>query len=481
MLTSEDGTRRSLRVRNKSANKNPDFVHDLDPLNSAISLDNLIRGRSSSLSFAKKEKQVQLQDKSISEVDLVTPNKPIKHPGTPLIDKQVKLSQQRLDLWVNKPDVANTKSNCYTSGRQLSRAIDVANLSIEDDGNWQTSQDRIEKCENSTYKRSQVLDVKLQGDAAASELQSTNITDGCEANVEETEKGKQTNTGIKGVVFAEDNNSLSDENAEETEDMASVEAFAAVVQQMNNTLKKALEDKIDRVKDDLKNDLTEVKQGNAAMQKRITDLETENKRMNTELTTVSTQLKVCQLQLTEVIGVVIRQDQKISEHDERMELAENQLNKDVLRIQGLGEHDKSELKAKIDEFLKEKLKIEQTIKLKDYYQIGRGKNATTVIQLSKVMDRSIIFNGAKNLKDLISANGKPFQIKGHQTAKTAAKNRRVSQIRAINNRNTAHKLSMSVERAKLKINGEEYRKTVQPRHVVKCCEPLQNSVQQQRI
>ena len=85
-------------------------------------------------------------------------------------------------------------------------------------------------------------------------------------------------------------------------------------------------------------------------------------------------LQVCQLQLKEVIGVVIRQDQMLQECKDTIEDLKSYKDRKLLRIAGITESSEENCAELVKKFFKDKLEIEKEIKTLDAFRVGSGKN-----------------------------------------------------------------------------------------------------------
>ena len=136
-------------------------------------------------------------------------------------------------------------------------------------------------------------------------------------------------------------------------------------------MKKGIEDDITKVKTDL----------NAE----IDILRTEKNKVAQDSNTMRTELKTTQLQLNEVIGTVIRQRHEIDECKDKIEMLQEKLDQDVLKITGLVETKDENCVERVKRFFKNILKIEKEIGIRDAYRLGKketGRDQVMWIRLA---------------------------------------------------------------------------------------------------
>ena len=121
-------------------------------------------------------------------------------------------------------------------------------------------------------------------------------------------------------------------------------------------------------------------------------------------------------QLKLLTNVVVRQQEKIDELESRLNRVQQKETRANVVISGLEEdkgesHDKLLKKAK--EFIKEKLEIQEDVKLADVYRKGkRGlQDRQVVMRLSKQSDKAKIFANASNLKEKVNKRKKFYFIR----------------------------------------------------------------------
>ena len=200
-------------------------------------------------------------------------------------------------------------------------------------------------------------------------------------------------------------------------------------------------------------------------------MQTKIEARDREISGLRNELDSCKLQLKKVTGVSIRQDLKIKENSDKIEQLHRQINRDILRIQGIKDTEASAATMAAN-FFKNQLKIEQEIKLSDVYKSGKGKFKTIVIQLQSIRDRALIFSHVKNLKNVVNEVDRPYQIKEHMTAKAFAAKKRQQSLLAKNKKlSAAETLVMNVQKQQLQVAGVPYKKSIHPPSCAETLDP----------
>ena len=182
-----------------------------------------------------------------------------------------------------------------------------------------------------------------------------------------------------------------------------------------------------------------------------------------ELKSTKTSLLTCKLQLNEVIGTVVRQDQMLAECKDKIDFLQNQVDRDVLRVSGISESEQENCIEKIQQFWKDKLGITETIPIKEALRIRGGKLRVIKVILANVEDKRKIFKNTSKLKDVVNEFEKPYYVSDQITAKRQADKKRRRQITQQNkSMPIAERLAVSFENAKFTVDGKVYEKQVKP-------------------
>ena len=179
---------------------------------------------------------------------------------------------------------------------------------------------------------------------------------------------------------------------------------------------------------------TQVQEENKIINEQVKTIGDNQVSNNEELSKCKTQLKVCQMQLNEVIGVMIRQEQMINECREHIETLTHKLNKNTLRITGLDTMENENCIDVVADFFKQRLGIQQDIVVSDAFRVNGNVagNKPMIVHLQNAWDKGIIFKNTKKLKDQVNASDQPFSVSDQLSAKRRAERQRTRQLLAAN-------------------------------------------------
>ena len=359
--TPNKSTRCSARLRNKSAKgeecfKHPDYIYED------------FRTRASSWSsFPSKE--VRKRDKykkpevstGPSMPNVLSPRKDkFKSDINAFRDKQQKLRQQRIDLLFDR-DSEPFKLFPQEEGLTFSsvhRAQTVNNLNTASTENDNTQLDtRYLQSYGSDYDTSVNADITVEPF-----INDTDVNYDLRTKEDMAEGGKD-------VVPASEN--------------STVRGWSDLLGEMRKEIKAAVTEAIDTVKAEFQTDLDNITAGNAKVSTDIIGLNEKYDQLNRDLTATCNQLKTQNLQLVEVIGCTVKQDQELSECKAKIEMLQTQLDKDTLKIRGIIEEKEEKCDEVVKKFFAEQLGISEEIEVKDAFRIGRGRKRTIVVKLSR--------------------------------------------------------------------------------------------------
>ena len=210
-----------------------------------------------------------------------------------------------------------------------------------------------------------------------------------------------------------------------------------------------------------------------------TEVKSEVKtQLDTELKNTKTELKICQVQLREVTGMTIKQDQELKECKKEIENLKFRMDRNLLRITGLEEKEGENCKEAVKTFFTQKLDIQQEIAMIDAYRVGKGQNRAILVYLQDPKIKGLIFKNTSKLKDLKNNEDRPYGVSDQLSARKRAERQRIRQLQAINKKLDAeNQLDMKVEKGTLFVDKVPYVKGVQ----VPSCRDILNASKKQRI
>ena len=117
-------------------------------------------------------------------------------------------------------------------------------------------------------------------------------------------------------------------------------------------------------------------------------------------------------------NVVIKQEQKIQELEDKLKSANQRELRSNLVIEGIEEdpgETRASLQEKVEEFFKDQMEIEDTIDVLDIYHTNQADDKKVVVKLQHQSDKALIYRHASNLKGKESVKKKLFFAKDDLT------------------------------------------------------------------
>ena len=253
------------------------------------------------------------------------------------------------------------------------------------------------------------------------------------------------------------------------------EGAPATVEDMKRLLDNMKESLRIELKSDMENMTTA---NNVKVNEDIKNATTKTESLERELNNTKTELKLCQIQLKEVIGVSVRQDQEIKECKSQMEFIAKRIDKNVLRITGLVERKAENCAQVAKTFIQEKLQITKDFEILDAHRIGTGNNRVMLVYLQSAIDRNDIMSNTAKLKDLMNEENNPYYISRQLSAGMKAKKQRHKALLSMNKElDTQYQRDMKIENGELKVDGITYQKKL----VAPSCREILLASKQQRL
>ena len=465
----EEKIRSSLRLRNLSAKgkelkfRKPDYVYDGELENLTNNLEvsaipNFNRPRSSSWTSSGGVAVVELRKKYKEKIDSpksqIQPKKKGRNKTSSMCKKcanidtcdnsvnaqeeedkeisfkgtQPKLSQQRLDSWFSANASVLNIDSCANIDTPLTPGNAIPRQTNADYGS--------DICSYTEFKGQ--LSLNTTDEPSETALNSELLEE------TSTVQTRNSESSIESSIM----------NKEELKTM-----FREVIREMKDEITKDFKDSME---ESLKNLKTEITTEVTALKQVRSEVDTNIANFKRGAEKVDLSVKTCQIQLSEVIGVCIRQDQMLKECQEEIETLKAYKDRKLLRINGLIEQKNENCKAVVSAFFKEKLEISKEIDMLEVYRLGKGTNRTMKVMLKNPRDKGLIFGNTKKLANLTNSENKPYSVSDQLTAKRNAARNRARHIVRQNKKSTGEQLAMQFEKGKLLIEGKDYQKKIKP-------------------
>ena len=168
-----------------------------------------------------------------------------------------------------------------------------------------------------------------------------------------------------------------------------------------------------------------------------------------------------QVQVSELIGTVARQEQITEECKAHIEDLHANNQKKWLIIKGIIRDENEKPKDAVQKFLREQSKITEEIKIKDAFSLGKGLAQPIKFKVERLQDKYKILGSGKMLKDIKNVNGKPYRINEQLPGRRQAYKARCRQIKYENSKpENVTKKNITFINKKMLIDGEPYSKVV---------------------
>ena len=174
---------------------------------------------------------------------------------------------------------------------------------------------------------------------------------------------------------------------------------------------------------------------------------------------VKTNVNANTVRLNKLVDVIQRQDHLISELTDKVEYLQHSQVSPNLVIHGVTEKADENCVETAKDFFKTSMGIEQEIKVKTAYRIGKSKNKPLLIVLKQASSKGIIYKHVKNLKGKTNEYEKAYRIEDQLPPRKAEEQRKVRHLMWRNKHKTpvADRLKASVEKGKLLVDNQELR------------------------
>ena len=209
---------------------------------------------------------------------------------------------------------------------------------------------------------------------------------------------------------------------------------------------------------DIKNDIAGIKNQKCA--EKLQEVEKEQKVASKEVRELYDQMEEYRIKNEILTGVVLKMNDEMNEVKNKVRALEsNNMKRTVNLTNFFASADKYKAIDQIEKFLKSKLEIE--VDIEDLYYIGKQEPKMLIITVETIKQKRQILQNKKKLKGLTNKKGDEYYIESQQSPETREWQKRQRFLMKKNEKATgANKMDMKMERNKLIINNEPYRKRV---------------------
>ena len=197
---------------------------------------------------------------------------------------------------------------------------------------------------------------------------------------------------------------------------------------------------------------------NSSEKNELHTIKQDQKKQSIKVSKLQTDVQSFKDQVGVLTKVVCKKDEMIRHLSEKiMQIERRNTRKNVL-IAGIDEVKGENCKAIASKLFKNKLTIEDEVRIKAAYRIGKGDNRPIVVRLNDVTDKGTIFKNVNKLRKSKSEQDKKVFINDHLPEQLAERQKRQKQIVKYNKTLIAtQQQETGWKKGKLYINGHEYR------------------------
>ena len=227
----------------------------------------------------------------------------------------------------------------------------------------------------------------------------------------------------------------------------------------------------------LTKEVEDLKSSNKAASERIAAVEETQKESFEKVEEMTEQVGKIDDRLHVLQGFVHKQDQQTYLRKKEIEREELFSMRDNLIISGLDE-DSGEEEASasttqlVTDFFSQTMRIGAKVELQSAQRIGKANPRSVLVQLKKGADKKVIFEAAKNLKDVKNSKDGDIFINNQLPPALQEMKRRYRALIKYNNSLASGKLNMEMKKGVLYIEGRPYESAIRPPGCAEAVFPL---------
>ena len=292
-----------------------------------------------------------------------------------------------------------------------------------------------------------------------------------ERQVEETEnesedaQGSQDGTDVQEEIERE-NSKSQEESRKDEEGERLIAEYRTRLQEKDTTVVFDLFELLLTKMTAVQNSIEEVRKQQSILDRKILKIESSVIQTKSECAELAENSEEVSETMMYLIQTAISHDNKISVAQSQLEKTKRQIVKGSFVVKGIKEADKDDPIGSITSFIENKLEIGGEVPIMSAHRIGKGKNRPIWFKLTDNDDVRVIYSHLKNLKGKTNSENEKFVVTEQLTEAEREEKSRNQDILMDNRRTPAsHQLTIAREHGNLVINGEQYRKQVEPPQV----------------
>lgn len=194
----------------------------------------------------------------------------------------------------------------------------------------------------------------------------------------------------------------------------------------------------------------------------IEEVEEKSDNNSQEIHNLKVELKEQRFHRRLIENVVIRQEEKIATLSRKMtEMQQREMNANIV-ISGMEEMPNENPIQTFNDFVQNKLELQELLPARQAFRLGSGKNRPMIIELRHPeTDKRKIFQQASKLKGKTNKRGTPYFISDHLPEELNENRRRINDILTTNRKLPKEKKSsIEIQKGKLLVNKKPYKNKI---------------------
>ena len=196
-----------------------------------------------------------------------------------------------------------------------------------------------------------------------------------------------------------------------------------------------LMDKMDTIQVNLSKDIKAVQDSSTTQIKQLEKVQTEHRLAVDE---VKEEVCTYKNKIHKMVEVMEFQSHLIQELTEKVDRLEYDKMRPNLYIKGITEKENENTINVVQEFLKQKLKIDGTINIKASRRVGKSKHKPILVTLANPRDKGRIYSNVHNLQGIKNELNRAYQIEDQLPSKMQAMKNKIQHTRWRNRQKSQH-------------------------------------------
>ena len=209
--------------------------------------------------------------------------------------------------------------------------------------------------------------------------------------------------------------------------------------------------------------VTAVKQEQKALNKKVSALESSIEKQNETAINLTSEIEDVVSNNAKLIESTLKFERNFSYVNTSMKNLQKVIRKGEFLVHGIMIDEDLTYKEMVENFLKQVMKIDDDLEVVSAHPMGKKLNSPIWFKIHDPDDTATIFENVSNLKEKVNAKKARYRIKEFLSeADRETDSRNLDMIQDNRRMPMSHQVALTRQKGKLVINGEVYKKAVQP-------------------